>query len=221
MPTVPSECCIGIAHIEEYDGYEQNHPKPVWTLIPATHSYVLQTVAAHGRKKKIASVLELIDMIHTGSRPLLDLADSIRGNDLKRSTTSGATGYAQFSDKLHKLCQPQATAKEITIKIECNAADSTVNLPVNKLLQIVGNLISKALKFNERGGTLTTGMTATDLCLEIIVSDNGIRLRSELIGALMNLNTESTSGSEGEKGFGFGLTLVKHLLEPLKAKHST
>lgn len=175
-----------------------------------------ELIAAQSQQTTIASVLELINMIHTGSKSLLDLADNILGNELKRTTAGGTTSYAQFSDKLHKLYQPQATAKEITLKIEVEAADTIVSLPVNKLLQIVGNLISNALKFTERGGTVSVQITPTELYLEMRVSDTGIGLSAERIEALMNPNTESTGGSEGEQGFGFGLQLVKHLLEQLK-----
>ncbi|MEO8174334.1 MAG: ATP-binding protein, partial [Sediminibacterium sp.] len=102
--------------------------------------------------------------------------------------------------------------------------NENVAISKNKLLQIAGNLISNAIKFTPNEGTITISL---DLSLEkdkkklhILVQDSGIGMDKESIDHILNGNSDSTNGTAGEKGYGFGLSLVKHLVDDLKGKLS-
>ena len=55
----------------------------------------------------------------------------------------------------------------------------------------------------------------TERSLKITVKDTGAGISPEQIALLLAENTESADGTDGEKGFGFGLALVKHLVKSL------
>jgi two-component system NtrC family sensor kinase len=80
----------------------------------------------------------------------------------------------------------------------------------NSMMMIIRNLLSNALKFTHKGGTvsISTGITP-DGRAEIVVSDNGIGIPSEKIPWLFDFKeNKSTYGTEKEKGIGLGLNLI-------------
>ena len=54
--------------------------------------------------------------------------------------------------------------------------------------------------------------------LYINVTDTGVGLNESTKQAILSGNALSTDGTQGEQGYGFGLALVKHLIDNLKGK---
>lgn len=54
--------------------------------------------------------------------------------------------------------------------------------------------------------------------LRIKVTDTGVGLDKPAIDKIMSGTANSTGGTSGEQGYGFGLALVKHLVDSLKGK---
>ena len=91
------------------------------------------------------------------------------------------------------------------------------------MLQITGNLISNALKFTPKDGTVTADLNlkvekGRKDHLRIKVTDTGVGLDKKAIETILKGNASSTEGTVGEQGFGFGLALVKHLIDSLKGE---
>ena len=125
-----------------------------------------------------------------------------------------------FADKLHKLYDPQAINKGVLLDIDVVKAVDHIPFSKNKLLQIAGNLLSNAIKFTPRNGrihiVLNIIVQAHQNVLAITVSDSGTGMSQELIDQILNGTAESSNGTSGEVGYGFGLSLVRHLVEGLK-----
>lgn len=125
-----------------------------------------------------------------------------------------------FKDKLEKLYQPQALNKRITFTVKANSVAAETPFYKNKLLQITGNLISNAIKFTPVNGKVSVDIDLLDeadkhtLC--IVVKDTGVGLTKESILRVLTGHEESKNGTGGEQGYGFGLVLVKHLIDSLK-----
>jgi len=51
--------------------------------------------------------------------------------------------------------------------------------------------------------------------LHIVVTDTGVGMDEAKIAQLMAGQGKSTDGTAGEQGYGFGLALVKHLIDSL------
>jgi signal transduction histidine kinase len=49
--------------------------------------------------------------------------------------------------------------------------------------------------------------------LTLKISDTGVGMTKEMIDKIKNDNARSKRGTDGENGYGFGLLLVKHLVE--------
>lgn len=114
----------------------------------------------------------------------------------------------------------QAVQKNVNLIVTNNDQKDHVPFPKNKLLQIVGNLVSNAIKFTPDKGSVSVALdlheSETDKELIIIVKDTGVGMSVEKIKEILDGNANSTLGTGGEKGFGFGLSLVKHLIDKNK-----
>lgn len=87
--------------------------------------------------------------------------------------------------------------------------------PVSFKNQVLGNLISNAIKFSPEGEVISIsafkGQRGT---IVVEVRDNGIGIPSSLIPQLFDINKKtSRPGTLGEQGSGFGLNIMKSFVE--------
>lgn len=177
-----------------------------------------QIISEQGHENQLDEVLEFINMIHKSGRSILELADEIlNGSDLKPQKAD-EFNLLLFKDKLEKLYQPQARNKNVNFLVNVSPDKGLIPLSKNKLLQIIGNVISNAIKFTPAAGEVTVDMDIDEpaAMLKIVIKDTGVGLTKENIYKILNGNVFSTNGTGGEQGYGFGLSLVKHLTEGLK-----
>lgn len=178
-----------------------------------------EIINAQGDHNKLDEVLDFINLIHKSSKSLLELADEILRDEPKSPRDDEFT-LLIFKDKLEKLYVPQALNKQIALNISIEPVNDNVPFSKNKLLQITGNLISNAIKFTPVGGNVNVSLDLNQdvkiNTLKIVVSDTGVGMDQETINHLLDGTGVSTDGTTGEKGFGFGLSLVRHLVETLK-----
>ena len=112
-----------------------------------------------------------------------------------------------------QLFQLQCEAKNITIQ---NTIEPGFHIITSKdMLELVlRNLISNAIKFTPRDGTIKIGMRQDYLNLYLYVKDSGVGMSEEVIANLFKSNKHvSTRGTENEKGTGLGLLLCKEFLQ--------
>ena len=177
-----------------------------------------------GPNNQMEEVLEFISLIHKSGNSVLDLADEILSSHKPEPKTgivaANEFNISVFKDKLLKLYGPQARNKNIRFEVNTRPETETVPFSKNKLLQIAGNLISNSMKFTPEHGEVKVDLDLTvnqfDKTLVITVKDTGIGLTEEAAKAILNGTSGTTDGTGGESGYGFGLALVKHLIESLK-----
>lgn len=190
-----------------------------------------QIISQQGSENKMDQVLEFIGLIQKSGRSLLELANEILDADKRVDASAVKSSNTQatadtfnlqiFKDKLEKLFTPQAIPKDIRFTVSTLDQNETIPFSKNKLLQITGNLISNAIKFTPQHGTVTVELglvvTSTDKNLQIKVTDTGVGLDTLAVEQLLTQGSvSSTTGTVGEQGYGFGLALVKHLVDDLK-----
>ncbi|WP_208646826.1 sensor histidine kinase [Pedobacter jejuensis] len=175
-----------------------------------------------GMSSKVEGLLQYISMIEKSGRSLLDLTDEIMSEDNKSPVDDLELSLSLFKEKLLRLYQTQAKSKGIQFTVNVDSGNESVRFSKNKLLAIVGNLISNAIKFTPNGGivtvTLVLALILEEKLLEIIVSDNGQGMPEKAIQQILDGKAETTSGTSGEKGYGFGLKLVKELVVSLNGQ---
>ncbi|MCG8310222.1 MAG: tetratricopeptide repeat-containing sensor histidine kinase [Cytophagales bacterium] len=83
----------------------------------------------------------------------------------------------------------------------------------NMMKLIFRNLISNAIKFSLRGGTIHIDSQINGLVNTISVKDEGIGLSKENIKMLFKVQSFTTRGTANERGTGLGLYITKNFIE--------
>lgn len=93
-------------------------------------------------------------------------------------------------------------------KLEClmDMEDVTIIIDKRKLTRVIDNLISNAIKYNQRGGTI--GIELREGML--MIWDTGIGIEKEKIPLMFDRYMRF---DESEGGFGIGLSIVKKILD--------
>ena len=183
-------------------------------------------ISEQGEENTMDEVLEFINLIQKSGHSILELADEILSIDSKSKNEIAALGGDEFNqlalkEKLLKLYAPQALNKKVAFEIITQTDTQAIPFLKNKLLQIIGNIVSNAMKFTPAGGKVTVNLgleiiPQANNTLKIQVSDTGVGISAEKIQQILEGKGETTNGTSGEQGYGFGLALVKHLVDGLK-----
>ncbi|NQU57480.1 MAG: bacteriohemerythrin [Rhodospirillales bacterium] len=168
---------------------------------------------------------ERIDCIVEGGNDLLKLVNQIL--DLARieadqiSLSLEAVNASEVAADCVKLISPLGSPKTITITNTLN--DRPLPLlrtdPV-RLKQILLNLISNAVKFNDQGGTvIVEGQETDDAFLKISVTDTGHGISKEnYFGVFEPFSQINADPMTAHEGTGIGLTVTKQLVERMAGR---
>lgn len=111
------------------------------------------------------------------------------------------------------LLKANYTHKDIQIKIRV-CSNFQVCADVNMLETIMRNLLTNAIKFTKKGGTIEILSDEHDGFAEISVVDNGVGISADKLNGLFRIESNfSTYGTEQEKGTGLGLVICKDFVE--------
>lgn len=168
-------------------------------------------------KKELTDLLTLIET--SAERLLLlvnDLLDIalIEANSLQLTFTETDIGaYCNDVIQLHK-----ATAKSKGVRLNMIERIEGIHaeVDVTKFSQVIGNLVSNAIKFTEEGGQVKVeiGSVPEDpSLLQVQVIDSGTGIPKELLPRLFEKFGAQRLGTKGEKGTGLGMPLVKRYIE--------
>ena len=85
---------------------------------------------------------------------------------------------------------------------------------LNMLKTVLRNLVSNAIKFTPKGGTISVTTNKTDEFTRITVSDNGVGISAENMTKLFDDKQHLTTyGTNNESGSGIGLILCNNLVQ--------
>lgn len=181
-----------------------------------------ELMSQQGEIGDIKELMEFIGMINKSGKSLLELADEILSDGSQKPLSDAEFNLSLFKDKLEKLYLPQAKHKNVNLIVVVDSMYAEIPFAKNKLLQITGNLISNAIKFTPEGGKievhLSLQISNAEKLLKIVVKDNGVGIESAAVSKIVRGDSGTTPGTMGEKGYGFGLSLVAHLVESLNGK---
>lgn len=117
----------------------------------------------------------------------------------------------------------QLENKHITLKYENFLPPNITALAEKNSLEInvLGNLISNAIKFSNEGSTIELNAKYVDGKVHIHVCDKGIGIPAEERSYLFSKSIRNSSlGTKGEVGTGFGLGIVKNYINLYKGNIS-
>jgi len=112
----------------------------------------------------------------------------------------------------------QFKRKEIDIRFDFESDLPKIKADQRKLEQVMNNLLSNALKFTIRGGTVSINVALTRVddtpSMKISVTDNGIGIPSDELPILFDHFRQASSAKHTtEKGTGLGLAICKLIVQ--------
>jgi signal transduction histidine kinase/CheY-like chemotaxis protein len=147
---------------------------------------------------------------------LLDVSRIMSGKlRLERATVS----IKDIVDDATQVMQPAADAKDVHISIAADPRVGAIQGDNARLQQIVSNLLSNALKFTPRGGSVVVQLSRTSDCVELQVRDSGQGIAAEFLPHVFEpFRQADGSTTRAHGGLGLGLSIVKRLVD---AHHGT
>lgn len=162
-----------------------------------------------------------IDIATSAADSMLDITQNIRkmyavrkgkaNVDLSLTSLNSAVEYVQkiFTNELDRkkleLLYDFEKFSEVKILVE----------PVSFKNQVLGNLISNAIKFSPIGSQIMiNAQKGSNGTVIVSVSDQGIGIPASLQSQLFDINKKtSRPGTEGEQGSGFGMNIMKSFVD--------
>ena len=112
------------------------------------------------------------------------------------------------------VVRPAAEARDVTLDVQLDPTASHAQCDATRIQQIVWNLLTNAIKFTRKGGTVRVGLDREQSGWRIAVSDNGEGITPELLPYIFDRFRQADSSTRRQfGGLGLGLSIVKHLAE--------
>ena len=117
------------------------------------------------------------------------------------------------------LVKPMARQAEINLYADSGPCSRFVMGDADRLTQVLINLVSNAVKYNQRGGSVFVECHDLENCLRICVRDTGpgipLEKQARLFVPFDRLDVDTSSAAEGT---GLGLAVSKGLIEAMHGK---
>jgi len=106
-------------------------------------------------------------------------------------------------------------AKNKGIEISYDISDNMEVFADSNMLQtVIRNLVSNAVKFTHKGGTVNISAKATSDSVELCIQDSGMGMSPVMVDNLFRIDVHTNrKGTEGEPSTGLGLLLCKEFIE--------
>jgi signal transduction histidine kinase len=110
--------------------------------------------------------------------------------------------------------RPQAQAAGVSLALESPPALSLVLADADRLVQVVGNLLSNSLRHVPEGGHITVRVTEAERAVQVSVVDDGPGVSPEALPRLFErFWRDDPSRRRATGGSGLGLAIARHIVE--------
>jgi len=163
-----------------------------------------------------AKYLEYAHDISSSARHLLSLINDVL--DLSRVEADRIEIERAPVEVASVLCLaarqigPQAEARGLRLTVDPPPADMCVAADERRILQILLNLLTNAVRFTPRGGEVRLSATAEGDVMRFVVADDGIGMNAEEQAlAILPFGQPHLPADPAERGCGLGLPLAQRL----------
>jgi signal transduction histidine kinase len=166
-----------------------------------------------GQRGHLLTMVSLCDDLLRLTRSYLDYAGIVQGS---RPLSLGSFTIGALIREIDRQFAPMASARRLRWEVHAECPETSVVTDASRCQQIVGNLVSNALKYTTMGGTVrVVGKAEADLW-SITVSDSGPGIPGDALDRVFEpffrLARDDQSGIEGN---GLGLAICRELVAQL------
>lgn len=157
----------------------------------------------------------IIKSSETQNRLIEDLLDVARLISGKLELEITQVNVVELISNAIEAVRPMVDARHISLNLEIDDDCRETEIPgdVNRLQQVVWNLLTNAVKFSPEGGRVNIAVSAKEGIVDLEISDNGRGISPEFLPFVFERFRQDTSNIEKRSGLGLGLAIVRHLVE--------
>jgi signal transduction histidine kinase len=188
---------------------------------------------AHDLRTPIAGIKLTASLLDGGnSQTLTDCSDKIVAScnttllmmdDLLSHIQMNSEGvqinFSEFilEEQINFICQDfKERMNQKGISLFIPSTKSKITLDKLKFRQILSNLVTNAVKFTKKNGSISISVATVGDEMQISVKDTGIGIPEKLQKEAFQIFTNARrDGTDGEKSTGIGLSITKRLVELL------
>ena len=108
--------------------------------------------------------------------------------------------------------RPAAQQRDVVLTSEIAAGDELVDADPHRLQQVIGNILSNAIKFTEPGNNVDLKLERSDGAMEIVVTDQGEGIDPAFLPYVFERLRQGDSGHK-RSGLGLGLAIARHIVD--------
>jgi PAS domain S-box-containing protein len=166
-----------------------------------------EEIARHAREVLERQMQHLVRLVDD----LLDVSRIIRGKiELRREVLDVAVAVARAIES----ARPAVETKGHELSVSLPEPAVWVQGDLERLAQIITNLLTNAAKYTDRGGRIAISVTRDGEDAVIRVRDTGVGIPADVLPRVFDLFVQgSGAAARSQGGLGIGLTLVKRLVE--------
>ncbi|MBB3118891.1 hybrid sensor histidine kinase/response regulator [Pseudoduganella violacea] len=139
-----------------------------------------------------------------------DLLDVARITSGKVELQYAQLSLASVIAHVEELCTEAAASRRIALAIAQPPQPVLLHADGARLVQLLSNVLSNAIKFTPEGGHIALQATVAGELLQVTVRDNGIGMEAEALERIFNMFEQNKPGSGQLKaGLGIGLSLAR------------
>jgi PAS domain S-box-containing protein len=157
----------------------------------------------------------IIKSSETQNRLIEDLLDVARLISGKLELEITRVNVVELISNSIEAVRPTVDARNISLnlEIEDNCREKDIPGDVNRLQQVVWNLLTNAIKFSPESGTVNIAVSVKEEFVELAIADNGKGISPEFLPFVFERFRQDASNIEKRSGLGLGLAIVRHLVE--------
>lgn len=152
------------------------------------------TVSIDRLVKLICDLLDL-DRLESGSLPLRIHKQSV----------------GSMIDQMQSACSALKLEKDVAVVVE--NVDLKLNVDGDRLVQVLVNLVSNAIKFSPPGETVSVSVKNEDGVVEFRVADHGCGIPEQFQRTIFDRFKQAPEGEEQKGSTGLGLAISKAIVE--------
>ncbi len=177
-------------------------------------------------------IKKYLTLLKKSGKEMLSYSENVLSNQLEEEEIEDDTiSTKALVEKIKRLYLPLSLKKGVSLNISHSGDSNSYSIDDGKILQIVGNLISNAIKFTEPKKSVDVHFeilnsdsqkdTFKNKSLKITVKDSGVGMSESKVSEIIENKVTSTKGTNGEGGYGLGLSLVQHHIKELDGNLET
>lgn len=159
--------------------------------------------------------LEVIERnARTQARLVDDLLETSRAMSGKLRLDITAVHLASAVQAAVETIRPAAAAKGVGLEVTLESGLPPIAADSNRIQQVAWNLVSNAIKFTPRGGTVAVELKRLESSVRLTVTDSGMGMAAKFLPHVFDRFRQADATTTRQHGgLGLGLAIARHLVE--------